>query len=89
MTLLKLRESTLDLVVTISDHHETDSAYYGGSNFGLKFGAATAEAIPAHGRAYSIVLRLPPLYTVFLAPVGPSGGRNEASPWTARRGRLV
>lgn len=67
----------------------TDSAYYGGSNFGLKFGAATAEAIPAHGRAYSIVLRLPPLSTVFLAPVDPSGGRDEARPRTARRGRLV
>jgi hypothetical protein len=35
------------------------------------------------------VLRLPPLSTVFLALVGPSGGSDEVFPKTARRGRLV
>lgn len=67
----------------------TDSAYYGGGNIGLKYGAATSEAVPAHGRAHSIVLRLPPLSTVFLTLADPSGGGYERSSRTARHGRLV
>ena len=67
----------------------TDSAYYGGRNIGLKFGAATAEAIPAHGRPYSIVLRLPPLSTVFVEPVGPTEGGDPRDSGAARHGRLV
>ena len=44
----------------------TDSQHYGGSNVGLNYCAAAAEPVPAHGHAYSIVLRLPPLATVFM-----------------------
>jgi 1,4-alpha-glucan branching enzyme len=44
----------------------TDSAYYGGSNVGTPLGMAHSEAVPAQGRAQSIVLTLPPLATVFL-----------------------
>jgi 1,4-alpha-glucan branching enzyme len=44
----------------------TDSAYYGGSNVGTPLGAATAEAVPSHGRAHSVVLTVPPLASVFL-----------------------
>ena len=43
----------------------TDSAFYGGSNVGAPFGEITAQPIPAHGRAQSIELALPPLATVF------------------------
>ena len=45
----------------------TDSAHYGGSNVGTPLGAAHSEAVPAHGRAQSIVVDLPPLATVFLS----------------------
>ena len=44
----------------------TDSAYYGGSNVGTPWGVAGTEPVPAHGRAHSVVLTLPPLSTVFL-----------------------
>ncbi len=44
----------------------TDSAHYGGSNVGTPLGVATAQAVPLHGRAQSIVMDLPPLATVFL-----------------------
>ncbi len=44
----------------------TDSAYYGGSNVGTPLGAATAEAVPSHGRPQSVLLTVPPLATVFL-----------------------
>jgi 1,4-alpha-glucan branching enzyme len=44
----------------------SDSAHYGGSNVGTPLGAASSEAVHCHGRAHSIVLRLPPLATVFL-----------------------
>ena len=50
-------------------YHErinTDSQYYGGSNVGNPFGRVVAEPIPAHGRAWSIALTLPPLATVLL-----------------------
>ena len=43
----------------------TDSAHYGGSNVGAPFGEITAQPLPAHGRAHSIELTLPPLATVF------------------------
>ncbi|MES2990820.1 MAG: 1,4-alpha-glucan branching protein GlgB [Pseudomonadota bacterium] len=42
----------------------TDSAHYGGSNVGTPLGAATAQELPLHGRAQSIVIDLPPLATV-------------------------
>jgi 1,4-alpha-glucan branching enzyme len=44
----------------------TDSGHYGGSNVGTAFGETTAEPLPWHGHAQSVVLRLPPLATVFL-----------------------
>jgi 1,4-alpha-glucan branching enzyme len=43
----------------------TDSGHYGGSNVGTPCGETTAEPVPWHGRAQSVVLRLPPLATVF------------------------
>ncbi len=43
----------------------TDSAHYGGSNIGTPLGVATAQAVPLHSRAQSIVIDLPPLATVF------------------------
>ncbi|MCP5286842.1 MAG: 1,4-alpha-glucan branching protein GlgB [Burkholderiaceae bacterium] len=45
----------------------TDSAFYGGSNLG-NAGVVDVEAVPAHGRAQSLALVLPPLATLFLAP---------------------
>ena len=45
----------------------TDSAHYGGSNVGTPYGEAHSAPLPAHGRAQSIVLDLPPLATVFLS----------------------
>jgi 1,4-alpha-glucan branching enzyme len=45
----------------------TDSAFYGGSNLGNGAGAEVHDQ-PAHGRAQSIVVTLPPLATVFLVP---------------------
>jgi 1,4-alpha-glucan branching enzyme len=44
----------------------TDSEYYGGTNVGTTLGKATSEPVPAHGYKQSIVLRLPPLATVFI-----------------------
>jgi len=44
----------------------TDSEHYGGSNVGTPFGECASEPVPCQGRAHSIVLRLPPLATVFL-----------------------
>ena len=43
----------------------TDSVYYGGSNLG-NGGALSSEPKPAHGRAHSLSLTLPPLSTVLL-----------------------
>ena len=43
----------------------TDSAHYGGSNVGTPLGAASTEALPCHGKPYSVLLTLPPLATVF------------------------
>ena len=49
-------------------YHEclnTDSQHYGGSNVGTPFALAQAEAVASHGRAWSILIHLPPLATVF------------------------
>jgi 1,4-alpha-glucan branching enzyme len=43
----------------------SDSQEYGGSNVG-NAGGVQAEAIPAHGRPYSLSLILPPLAVLFL-----------------------
>ncbi len=45
----------------------TDSAHYGGSNVG-NGGGVDVQAVPSHGRAQSVELRLPPLATLFLVP---------------------
>ena len=45
----------------------TNSTYYGGSNLGNPDGNVHGEAIPSHGRPFSINLTLPPLATVILA----------------------
>jgi 1,4-alpha-glucan branching enzyme len=50
---------------TWTERLNTDSVHYGGSNVGTPLGVATSEAIPAHGRAQSISVTLPPLATVF------------------------
>jgi 1,4-alpha-glucan branching enzyme len=42
----------------------TDSAYYEGSNVG-NIGGVVAEAVPMHGRPYSLRLRIPPLATMY------------------------
>jgi 1,4-alpha-glucan branching enzyme len=44
----------------------TDAEVYGGSNVG-NFGRVVAEDVPAHGRAHSISIWLPPLATVVFA----------------------
>jgi len=46
----------------------TDATAYGGSNLGTPLGAATAEPVPAHGQAHSLLIDLPPLATVFFIP---------------------
>jgi 1,4-alpha-glucan branching enzyme len=46
----------------------TDSAQYGGSNLANAPAPWVVESIPAHGRAQSLALTLPPLATLFLAP---------------------
>jgi 1,4-alpha-glucan branching enzyme len=43
----------------------SDQSVFGGS--GIENGAVAAEAVPAHGMPYSIVLTLPPLATLILA----------------------
>lgn len=45
----------------------TDSTYYGGSNLGNGQGVL-AQAIPAHGRPYSVEMTFPPLSVVVLKP---------------------
>jgi 1,4-alpha-glucan branching enzyme len=45
---------------------DTDAAIYGGS--GVENGDVVAEAVPFHGKKYSIVLELPPLATIALKP---------------------
>ncbi|MEK6569492.1 MAG: alpha amylase C-terminal domain-containing protein, partial [candidate division NC10 bacterium] len=50
----------------------SDAAIYGGSNLG-NIGGTMAEAVPAHGHSFSVVLTLPPLATVVLKPTGTAG----------------
>jgi 1,4-alpha-glucan branching enzyme len=45
----------------------TDAALYGGTNLG-NGGGVTAKAVPSHGQPASLVLTLPPLATLILAP---------------------
>ena len=45
----------------------SDSMYYGGSNVG-NFPGAMAEAVPWHGRPYSIRVALPPLSALIFKP---------------------
>jgi 1,4-alpha-glucan branching enzyme len=45
----------------------TDSTFYGGSDLG-NFGGVVSEAIPWHGQSHSVLLTLPPLAAVWLAP---------------------
>ncbi|RMD70276.1 MAG: 1,4-alpha-glucan branching protein GlgB [Gammaproteobacteria bacterium] len=49
----------------------SDAACYGGSNIG-NFGGREAEAIPAHGRPFSLSLNLPPLGVLFFKSKGES-----------------
>ena len=51
---------------TYRERINTDSAHYGGSNVGTPLGVATAQPVACHGRAYSILIDLPPLATVML-----------------------
>jgi len=45
----------------------SDGADYGGSNLG-NGGGVNAEAVPAHGRPFSVKLTLPPLAALFFKP---------------------
>jgi 1,4-alpha-glucan branching enzyme len=47
----------------------TDATIYGGSGFGNVDGQFAAESVASHGHADSLVLTLPPLSTLFLAPL--------------------
>ena len=55
---------------TWTERLNTDSSHYGGSNVGTPLGAACAEPVPAHGRAISLLLNLPPLASVFFEWIG-------------------
>ena len=44
----------------------TDSEHYGGKNIGTPLGLAHSEKKAAHGKHHSIVVRVPPLATIFL-----------------------
>ncbi len=46
----------------------SDSRFYGGSNLGNGAAALVVQPVPAHGRARSIELSVPPLATIFLTP---------------------
>jgi len=50
---------------TWTEHFNSDSNHYGGSNMGTPLGAARTEPIGAHGRAQSMLVNLPPLATVY------------------------
>ena len=47
----------------------SDAHAYGGRGWG-NFGGVDAEAVPAHGRPYSLKLTLPPLAALFLRAEG-------------------
>jgi len=58
-----------------------DAEVYGGSGQG-NAGAVVAEPVPSHGHPYSVVLTVPPLATLFLAPetdaeTSPAGAEAE------------
>jgi len=53
---------------TYAEVLNTDAIAYGGS--GVVTGAGAAESVPSHEKASSLVVRLPPLATVVLAPAG-------------------
>jgi 1,4-alpha-glucan branching enzyme len=46
----------------------TDSAFYGGSDLG-NGGGVSSEPVPWHGQPHSVLVTLPPLAAVWLAPV--------------------
>ncbi len=48
----------------------TDAPVFGGSD--VVNGARPAEPVPSHGLPWSVVLTLPPLGVVWLAPSGPA-----------------
>jgi len=50
-----------------SERLNSDAAIYGGSNLGNDGGVA-AEPVAAHGHAWSLRLRLPPLAALVLQP---------------------
>jgi 1,4-alpha-glucan branching enzyme len=50
----------------------SDAGFYGGSNLGND-GGVEAEAVPDHGRPYSLCLRLPPLGILILQRAGGDG----------------
>ena len=50
-----------------SERLNSDADLYGGSNVG-NLGGVEAEAIPSHGKDWSISLRLPPLGALVLQP---------------------
>jgi 1,4-alpha-glucan branching enzyme len=52
-----------------SERVNTDSEFYGGSGVG-NGGGSMAEAVPHHGRPFSLALTLPPLAVMVLAPQG-------------------
>ena len=45
----------------------TDSRFYAGSDVGNGLGL-DAEAVPLHGRPFSVPVTLPPLATIWLVP---------------------
>jgi 1,4-alpha-glucan branching enzyme len=56
----------------------SDAAAYGGSGQG-NLGGVTAEAIRAHGRPWSLSLRLPPLAAVFFKRSRPAIASSKAT----------
>jgi 1,4-alpha-glucan branching enzyme len=49
---------------TYAEVFNSDAARYGGSNIG-NYGEVVADAVPAHGRGYSLNLALPPLAALY------------------------
>ena len=54
----------------------TDSSIYGGSGMG-NLGGRSADAVPFHGRLFSLSLTLPPLGAVVFVPTPESAGGEE------------
>jgi 1,4-alpha-glucan branching enzyme len=57
-----------DAAPTWREALNSDAGVYGGANLGNAGATLAAEAVPAHGRARSLVFTLPPLATVVLLP---------------------